>query len=82
MAGHQVVAGGWTANDGCSTGGRTGYVQVEDTSRGKLHAELPGQVDMMGIAQPVSQLHSTKVRSSPLPTLPALSAPPRRSGSS
>lgn len=44
------------------TSGRSWCIaeQVEDTTRGKLHAKLPGQVDMMGSVQPVSQLHSTK----------------------
>ena len=34
--------------------------QPEDTRQSTLSASLPGQVDMLGSSQPVSQLHSTK----------------------
>ena len=37
-----------------------GGTNIEDKTKGKLQACLPGQVDLMGIQQPISQLHSTK----------------------
>ena len=37
-----------------------GGTQIEDKTKGKLQASLPGQVDLMGCQQPISQLHSTK----------------------
>ena len=37
-----------------------GGTNIEDKTKGKLQASLPGQVDLMGIQQPISQLHSTK----------------------
>ena len=39
---------------------RQGGTQIEDKTKGKLQASLPGQVDLMGCQQPISQLHSTK----------------------
>ena len=37
-----------------------GGTKIEDKTKGKLKAALPGQVDMMGVQQPVSQLQATK----------------------
>ena len=38
----------------------SGGTKIEDKTKGKLKAALPGQVDMMGVQQPVSQLQATK----------------------
>jgi len=49
--------------------------QAEEAARGKLEAKLPGQVDMMGIMQPVCQLHSTKAFGQFLADLPNYKKP-------
>ena len=38
----------------------TGGANIQDKTKLKLRASLPGSVDMMGFQQPVSQLQATK----------------------